>query len=340
MAQTEGMVSEHLLAEINENKSVNRFHSILLIMAMTAILSLVGFLTLGISGFVIAILFTVFAAFFGQRISTAWIMRSYKAQEIRRDQAPGLHDAFIELAQRAELTPLPRLFYIPSRMPNAFATGHKKTAAVAITDGILRMMNPREINGILAHEIAHLMHRDTKVMALADTMARLSATASRMGFFLCLFSCLGALMSGKFVIYILVAFLILFFSPTVMILLQLALSRSREFNADLGAVQLTGDALGLSSALHKLERLSKGGGFWQKMLQPGPKRAQPALLRTHPPTPERIKRLMEHADEAEVAQIVESKRRPAPSPAPRRVIVQLPRVRRRPSYRVSTGMWH
>ena len=334
------MVSEHLLAEINENKSVNRFHSILLIMAMTAMLSLVGFLTLGISGFVISILFTIFAAFFGQRISTAWIMRSYKAREIGPAQAPGVHAAFVKLAKEAGLSPLPKLFYIPSRMPNAFATGHKNTAAVAITDGILRMMNPREINGILAHEIAHLMHRDTKVMALADTMSRLAATASRIGFLMCLFSCLDGLLSGGFISYFLGAFLILFFSPTVMILLQLALSRSREFNADLGAVQLTGDAIGLSSALHKLERLSKGGGFWKKILQPGPKRAQPALLRTHPPTDERIKRLMEHADEAEVAQIAESRRRPVRSPEQRRVVVQVPRVRRRPSYRLSSGLWH
>lgn len=333
------MVSEHLIDEINENKSVNRFHSILLIMAMTAILSLVGYLTLGAIGFVVSILFVIFTAFFGQRISTAWIMKSYKAQEIQRDQAPGLHDAFIELANRAELSPLPKLFYIPSRMPNAFATGHKTTAAVAITDGILRMMNPREINGILAHEIAHLMHRDTKVMALADTMSRLAATASRIGFMLVLVSGFGMIMSGGLA-YTLVAFLILFFSPTIMILLQLALSRSREFNADLGAVQLTGDALGLSSALHKLERLSKGGGFWKKILQPGQKRAQPALLRTHPPSDERIKRLMEHADEVEVAKIAEVKTRPVASPPPRRIAVQLPRVRRRPSYRISTGMWH
>ncbi len=332
------MVNEQLIEEIQQNKAVNRWHSILLILAMTAILCVVGYLTLGFLGFVLSLGITLFTAIFGQRISTAWIMRAYKAQQIKRGQAPALHDAFVELAEQAGLSPIPSLYYIPTRMPNAFATGHKKTAAVAITDGILRMMNPREINGILAHELAHLMHRDTKVMALADTMARLTSTASRIGFFLLLMSGFSALFAGGITPSYIIAFVILFVSPTIMILLQLALSRSREFNADLGAVQLTGDALGLSSALKKLERLAQhGGGFWRKVLQPGPKRAQPALLRTHPPTPERIKRLMEHADETEL-----SRHRIARQPAsqPRRTVIPAPRVRRRPSYRIVSGMWH
>ncbi len=329
------MVAESLIDEVNENKSVNRFHSILLILAMTALLSIVGFLTLGPIGFVISLAFVGLSCVVGQRVSTAWIMRMYKATEIQPHQAPGMHEAFVELAQRAKLKHVPKLYYIPTRMPNAFATGHNQTAAVAVTDGILRMMNPREINGILAHEMAHLMHQDTKVMGLADTMSRIVATASRIGFFMILFSVFAALFSNAVTADQLIAFVVLMVSPSLMILLQLALSRSREFNADLGAVQLTGDALGLASALQKLERLTKGsGGFWKRVLQPGQRRAQPAILRTHPPTADRVERLMEHADDEELKRI----QRPREEMV-RRIRIPLPRVRQRPRYRITSGMW-
>lgn len=330
------MVDEALIEQIKENKSVNRWHSILLVLAMAALLSVVGFLTFGAAGFLISIVFVGISCLFGQRISTAWLMRMYKATEVQPHQAPGMHAAFCELARRADLDPVPKLYYIPSRMPNAFATGHHKTAAVAVTDGILRMMNPREINGILAHELSHLMHRDTKVMGLADTMARITATASRLGFFMILFSIVSSVLSEVALGYSLIAFLILFVSPTLMILLQLALSRSREFNADLGAVQLTGDALGLASALQKLERLTKQrGGIWQRLLQPGQRRAQPAILRTHPPTDERVKRLLEQADDEQLQAI----KRPAEERV-RRIRIPMQRIRRRPRYRVTSGMWH
>ena len=338
------MNHQELISEIQENKTVNRFHSMLLILAMLSLLSLVGYLVFGATGFVVSLVFTLLSCFFGQRVSTAWIMRMYKAQQIRPDQAPGMHAAFIELAERAELEFTPKLFYIPSRMPNAFATGHGVTAAVAVTDGLLRMMNPREMNGILAHELAHLMHRDTKVLALADTMSRIASTASRIGFFMMLFSGIATMFTDGISPIFVVAFVILFVSPTVMILLQLALSRSREFNADLGAVQLTGDALGLASALSKLERLAKRNGIWQRMFQPGERRSQPAFLRTHPPTDERVEKLLEHADENSLQEIENQQRRMPVATRqpqqPRRFVIQVPRVRPRPKYRISSGMWH
>ena len=266
----------------------------------------------------------------------------YKASEIHHQQAPELYATFAELATRAELEYSPRLYYIPTRMPNAFATGHGKTAAVAVTDGLLRMMNRREIEGILAHEMAHLMHRDTKVMALADTITRITSTASRIGFFLILFSGFVALLQNELSVYYFIAFGVLFFSPTIMILLQLALSRSREFNADLGAVQLTGDAVGLASALGKLERLTKRANFWQRIFQPGPRRSQPAFLRTHPPTVERIDQLMEHADQDQVQQLQrqQTESKIDAERQPRRVVVAHPRIRPRPRYRYRSGMWH
>jgi heat shock protein HtpX len=134
--------------------------------------------------------------------------------------------------------------------------------------------------------------------------------------------------------YFVLAFAILFFSPTLMVLLQLALSRSREFNADLGAVQLTGDANGLASALRKLERLNYHGSFWQRILQPGSHRAQPAFLRTHPPTEERVRRLLEHIEDSAGGPGITYVDRP------RRLAVNQPRVRARPRYHVSNGLWY
>ena len=335
------MNKRELNSEILENKAVNRMHSLLLILAMAAILCVVGYLTFGFAGFVVSLLLTLVSCLMGQRFTTAWIMRMYKASEIRPGQAPALHATFTELARRAELEYMPKLFYIPSRMPNAFATGQGRSAAVAVTDGVLRMMNHREINGILAHEMAHLMHRDTKVMALADTMSRIASTISRIGFFLILISGFMAVLNNGFSSFYFIAFCVMFFSPTLMILLQLALSRSREFNADLGAVQLTGDALGLASALGKLERVNKRSGMLQRIFQPGQRRSQPAFLRTHPPTTERVERLLEHADEEQL-QALQNPTTPHPvaRQQPRQVVFVHPRVRNRPRYRVSSGMWH
>jgi heat shock protein HtpX len=150
-----------------------------------------------------------------------------------------------------------------------------------------------------------------------------------------LFTIFTGIFNNSLTVYHLLAFLILFASPTLMILLQLALSRSREFNADLGAVQLTGDAIGLASALNKLERLTSRTSFWQKVLQPGRRRAQPAMLRTHPPTEERVKELMQHADQEELKAIQRLNEEPV-----RRIKLPQPRVRVRPHYHVISGMWH
>ena len=329
------MVDQQLVEQISQNKATNRLQSILLIMAMATILSVVGFLLMGRWGLVLAIGLTIVSVAISSRMSVGWVMRTYRARQILPHEAPALFASFARLAERADLEHHPKLFYVPSRMPNAFAAGNGKNSAVAITDGLVRMMNLRELEGILGHELAHLMHRDTKVMSLADAMSRLTSSACRIGFFLLMIAGFMAMFGEGIGLWFWIAFAILFFSPTLMILLQLALSRSREFNADLGAVQLTGDALGLASALNKLEKLSSGGSFWQRVLQPGQRRSQPAMLRTHPPTEERIRRLLEHADQSELVQSVVS-----PESRTRRIRVEMPRVRVRPRYHVISGLWH
>ena len=331
-------MSQSLIEEIQSNKSTNRIHSVLLILAMVAILAIVGLLIFGPVGFVLAILFAGGSMIFGRKVSVAWVMRMYKASLLTPQQAPQLTQMFRELVSKAELDHMPQLYYIPTRMPNAFATGFKNNTAVAVTDGILRTMNRREINGILAHEVAHLMHGDTNVMALADTMSRLVATVCRMGLFFLIFSGLASVLSGGITLWMILGGLLMFFAQTIMILLQLALSRTREFNADLGAVQLSGDALGLASALRKLERMvSPQRSIWGKIVRPGPKRAQPAFLRTHPPTDERIERLLEHSPDAQAIQFDQA-RAHVPQ-GPRKLTFTPSRVRERPRYRFGHGSW-
>ena len=321
--------------QLVENKLSNRFQSVLLVLAMATLLGVVGFMLMGSFGMMLAVGLTVVSVIFSQQISVGLVMRMYKAREILPHEAPALFETYQRLVRESGLRHPPRLFYVPTRMPNAFATGSGKNSAVAITDGLVRMMTLRELEGILGHELAHLMHRDTKVMALADAMSRITSTACRLGFFMVLLIGFTSVFSGEVAAGYLVAFLVMFFSPTIMILLQLALSRSREFNADLGAVQLTGDALGLASALNKLERLSSAGTFWQRILQPGRRRAQPAILRTHPPTAERVRRLMGHATSSQPSRV-----QLRPISEPRRIANEIPRVRLRPRYRIFTGLWH
>ena len=171
-------------------------------------------------------------------------------------------------------------------MQNAFATGVDENAAIGITDGILKVFNAREVAGILAHEISHIKHRDTIVMALADTMNRLTAGASQMVIFLLIISVPLVLFGGYQIAWI--PLLLLLVAPSAGNLLQLGLSRTREYAADLEAARLTGDPKGLASALRKLERLT--AGRWEQVLLPGRRIPEPSLLRTHPPTEERIAR--------------------------------------------------
>ena len=202
-------------------------------------------------------------------------------------------------------------------------------------------MNPREMEGILAHEISHLWHRDTFVMGIADTIARITSLLSRIGLIMMLFS----FTMGEDLPWYFVRGLLLFFAPTITVLLQLALSRAREFNADMGAVELTGDPYGLASALDKLERMIQPQSMWRKILTPGYKQTQPALLRTHPDTEERIKRLLELAKALEVEQPgPRQAQRMAPrarsSQGPRRISIGYDqRARHKPRYHIMSGIF-
>ncbi|MBP2298942.1 zinc metalloprotease HtpX [Azospirillum picis] len=299
------------------HRLVNHIQSLLLIAGMAAIAWLCisavagGMLTLlVVAG---AILGLLLAPGMPKRV----LLSAYHAQRLRGAEFPEGAALLAELAQRAGLPQRPELYYIPSSMPNAFAVGDPEDSAVCVTDGLLRLLDRREFAGVLAHEVAHIAARDLWIMAVADVMSRVVSLASWVGQLILLLN-VPLLLAGAAVVPWHVP-LLLIFSPTLMSLLQLALSRTREFDADRNAVRLTGDAGGLASALMKLER--RTGRFWEDIFLPGRRIPEPSLLRTHPPTEARVARLRDLAGASTPP------RRPA-----RPLDIHRPAVLRRPGY--------
>jgi heat shock protein HtpX len=229
--------------------------------------------------------------FFSDRIALAM----HRAQPLAEEDAPRLYALVAQLAQRAGL-PMPRLYLIPEAQPNAFATGRSpRHAAVAVTQGLLQTMNEEELAGVLAHELAHVKHRDILTASVAATLAGAITVLARMLSYALMFSSRereegGNALGGLFLMLV---------APIAALLIQLAISRSREYAADEEAARLTGNPLGLASALRKLAALTarlpmataqpataslmianplSGGGLLR-------------LFSTHPPIEERIARL-------------------------------------------------
>jgi len=201
-------------------------------------------------------------------------------------EAPGLYGMAGELARRAGLAAVPTLFYIPSPVAQAMTVGRGGDWAIGLTDGLLRLLAGRELKAVLAHELSHISHRDLWLLELASAASRLTSAFSTFGLILIVLY-LPLLLLGKLEVP-LVVLVLLVLAPSVSALLQLTLARTREFDADAGAVELTGDPQALASALGKLERFQ--GGFFEGFM-----RARRGwlgrLLRTHPETEERIARL-------------------------------------------------
>lgn len=234
---------------------------------------------------------TVFGLLLAPSYPKTVLLSAYRARRLSGRDFPQGVQMLAELSRRAELPRVPALYYVPSELPNAFAMGDSRDSVICVTDGLLRLLDLRELAGVLAHEVAHVANRDLWIMGVADVMSRIVSLASWLGQLILLVN-LPLLLSGAAYVPWHIP-LVLIFSPTLMALLQLALSRTREFDADRGAVELTGDPEGLVSALSKLER--RVGRFWEEMFLPGRRIPEPSLLRTHPPTEERIRRLRELA---------------------------------------------
>ncbi len=201
-------------------------------------------------------------------------------------EAPEIYQILSALAERAGLRQVPQLYYTASAVPNAVTVGTGENTAIVVTQGLLNRLSRRELAGVLAHEVAHVVNNDIKLLTLAESVRLATTLLSKVGQFMLLITFPLFLFAGE---PLPIGFLLLtIFAPVMSVLLHLALMRAREFEADLTAVRLTGDPRALAVAL---QRLSSGGRGFLELLFPVPMRNEFSLFRTHPATAERVRRL-------------------------------------------------
>ncbi len=274
----------------------NWFRTTLLLGAMTALMVFIGRLWGGQQGMILAFILALGMNFFSTWYSDKIVLRMYRAQEISPNQHPELYRMVEELAARAQV-PMPRLALIPGDSPNAFATGRNpQHAVVAVTQGLLRLLDREEIRGVLAHEMAHIKNRDILIGSVAATLAGAIMILANMARFAAFFGGGRDDEEGGSGVLGLLAMSII--APIAALLIQMAVSRAREYHADATGARIAGEPLGLAAALEKL-------GAYSRRL---PLQANPAtahmfivnplsgrnlanLFATHPPLEERIARL-------------------------------------------------
>jgi heat shock protein HtpX len=308
----------------------NLLHSLLLIAGMLLLLSALGWFLMGIPGVALLAALGVVAVIIGRRVSPRLIVRMYGGRPLGEGQAPILYQIVNELSERAGLSRPPRLCYLPSQMINSFTVGSRRESLIVLTDGLLRSLNAREIQNVLAHEIAHVKNNDLRVMGLADFVSRMTIWLSVAGQFLLVLNLPLIFASGYSIPWMAIAVLIV--APAGSTLLQLALSRTREFDADLDAVRITRDPQGLAAALTKLERLQ--ASFLDHIFFPGRRNPEPSLLRTHPATEDRVRRLLDLEKE-----IGEQKPEPV-VPVEQLLEYDSPVVTRQAPRWHKSGLWH
>lgn len=273
--------------ELRRSELRNHLHAVVLVGAMVLVLTAVGGLLGGGMGvlFLLGLGGVVFAL--RGRLSGEVILRVNGASPLSRFTAPELVALVQTLAQRAGLPATPRLFLVPMAEVTAFTVGTRDAPAIAVTDGLLGTLNAREMAGVLAHEVSHVRRDDMRILGLTAAMAQATHTMALLGQFLLVLN-LPLLLAGRVTVSW-SAILLLLLAPALSGLIHLALSRTREYDADLGAVRITGDPGGLASALSKLERRNRS--LIARLFVPIPSSPVPSLLRTHPRTEDRIRRL-------------------------------------------------
>lgn len=274
------------------HKQRNVLHSLILLLANVLLAGVVGWAVAGREGVYWAVVLMAGLLFFMPRVGPRALLRMYGAVALPPVQAPALHIIRDLLCLQARISP-PMLYYVPTPNMNAFAVAGRgdDPPALALTHGLLRALPLRELTAVMAHELSHLRHNDMRVMAMADVAGRVTSSFALMGQLLLLLHLPWLLVEEHPVPWLLIA--ILLAAPMVSALLQLALSRSREFEADLEAARLCGDPLALASALARMERTQHP--MLARVLFPGRQDPNPSLFRTHPDTGARIARLTELA---------------------------------------------
>ena len=277
---------------------MNGIKTAILLGALTGLILLIGNYFGGQQGMVMAFVIAAILNFVSYWFSDKIVLAMYRAKPITRDQSPEVYDLVQDLASRANI-PMPKLYIIPTESPNAFATGRDpQHAAVAVTQGILRLLNMEELRGVLAHELSHVLNRDILISSIAATLAGAILMVARMIQFGFLFGGYGGRdddRGGNPLGLLVMAIL----APLAAMLIQMAISRSREYQADESGAKLVGDPRSLASALQKIEAASKRipmrnanpAGEHLFIIKPFTGESFMQLFSTHPPTAKRIERL-------------------------------------------------
>jgi heat shock protein HtpX len=265
---------------------------------LSAVLIFFGGAVAGRQGMIMALGLAAVMNFFSYWFSDRLVLAMSRAQPVTRDQAPQLYEILERLTARTGI-PMPRVYILPEEAPNAFATGRNpQHAAVAVTQGILRLLNAEELEGVLAHELSHVRNRDILIGSVAATLAAAVMVLAHMARWAAIFGTGGRDdRDGPSPIVLLVSAIL---APVAAALIQLAVSRSREFQADASGAEMTRNPYGLANALQKLDDASKR----IPMLNAGPAsshlfivkpftgQALANLFSTHPPIRERVRRLL------------------------------------------------
>ena len=271
----------------------NWLKTTILMAAIVALFGAVGLLLGGAQGMVIALLVGGAMNLWAFWNSDRMVLRMYNAREVDAHTGGEFHAMVAELAGRAGL-PMPRVYIIDEAQPNAFATGRNpEHAAVAATTGILRLLTARELRGVMAHELAHVRNRDTLISTLSATVAGAISMLAQFGMFFG-----GDRDRPNFVVQLIIMLL----APMAAMLIQMAISRAREFGADRGGAEISGDPEALASALRKIESYARGTPLGTAEMHPETAQMMiinplsggdlAGLFRTHPATEERVRRLL------------------------------------------------
>ena len=274
----------------------NMMKTAILMAAITALFMAIGSMLGGRAGMMLALVVAIGMNFFSYWFSDKMVLKMYNAREVDETSAPRFYGMERELAQRAQM-PMPRVYLIDEAAPNAFATGRNpENAAVAATTGILNVLTERELRGVMAHELAHVKHRDILISTISATMAgAISMLANFAAFF-------GGRDSEGRPANPIAGIAVAILAPLAASLIQMAISRAREFEADRGGAEISGDPQALASALDKIHRYAQGIPL--HAAEAHPETAQMMIMNplsggglrglfsTHPATEERIARLM------------------------------------------------
>jgi heat shock protein HtpX len=274
----------------------NGLKTALLLGALSGMLLLIGDLLGGAQGLIIAFVFAAVMNLGSYWFSDKIVLRMYRAQEVGPDHS--LYQMTERLARQAGL-PMPKVYIIPDASPNAFATGRNpQHAAVAATQGIMQVLAPHELEGVIAHELAHVKHRDILISSVAATIAAAIMMAARMAMYAGMFGGGRDERGGNGNPIALLAMMIL--APIAAMMIQMAISRSREFAADAGAARITGNPYGLADALRKIDAIARRAPLDANpatahmfIVKPFTGGGLSALFSTHPPTEARVQALLQ-----------------------------------------------